>query len=114
MIDWLRRLIRGPDHVEDLISAYLDAPNEMDLDRIEERLRAAGVDVDELRSVRQTSQLLRSTETVEAPRSYALTPETLADRVRSHYESEGRKHRWHYCIKSKTITDGEDGLLVLS
>ena len=81
-------MIGGPDHVEDLIAAYLDAENEAGLLRIEESLRTAGVDVDELRTARETSRLLRSLDTVEAPRSYALTPETLAVRGYSDREIE--------------------------
>lgn len=88
VIDRLRRMIRGPNPVEDLISAYLDATSETDLADVEQRLHAAGVDVDELRTVRETSQLLRSVGTVEAPRSFALTPETLADQGYSEAETE--------------------------
>ena len=88
MIDRLRRMIRGPDPVEDLIAAYLDAMSDAELEVVEQRLRAAGVDVDELRTVRETSQLLRSVGTVEAPRSFALTPETLADQGYSESETE--------------------------
>ena len=88
MIDRLRRMIRGPDPVEDLISAYLDATSEIELEGVEQRLRAAGVDVDELRTVRETAQLLRSLDTIEAPRSFALTPETLADQGYSEGETD--------------------------
>ena len=88
MIDRLRRMIRGPDPVEDLISAYLDATSDTELEGVEQRLRAAGVDVDELRTVRETSRLLRSIGTVEAPRSFALTPATLADQGYSEAEAD--------------------------
>ncbi|MXZ03394.1 MAG: hypothetical protein F4Y88_06905 [Chloroflexi bacterium] len=88
MIDRLLRMVRGPDPVEDLISAYLDATSDTELEGVEERLRAAGVDVDELRTVRETAQLLRSIGTVEAPRSFALTPETLADQGYSEAEAD--------------------------
>ena len=74
MIDRLRRMLRGPDPIEDLISAYLDVASDTGLEGVEQRLRSAGVDVDELRTVRETSQLLRSIGTVKAPRSFALTP----------------------------------------
>ena len=79
-MEWLRRVFWREDPVEDLVSAYLDAPDGPELARLEARLRDADVDVDELKSVRETSNLLRSLDTIEAPRSYALTPETLADR----------------------------------
>lgn len=88
MIDRLRRMIRGTDPVDDLISAYLGATGDTELEGVEKRLRASGVDVDELRTVRETAQLLRSTGTVEAPRSFALTPEMLADQGYSDDEAE--------------------------
>ena len=88
VIDRLRRMIRGPDPVEDLISAYLDATSDAELEGVEQRLRAAGVDVDELRTVRETSRLLGSIGTVEAPRSFALTPETLANQGYSEAETD--------------------------
>ena len=88
VIDRLRRMIRGDDPIEDLISAYLDASSDSELERVEQRLRAAGVDVDELRTVRETSRLLRSIDTVEAPRSFALTPETLANQGYSGAETD--------------------------
>ena len=88
VIDRLRRMIRGPDPVEDLISAYLDATSDAELEGVEQRLRAAGVDVDELRTVRETSQLLRSIGTVEAPRSFAITSETLANQGYSEAETD--------------------------
>lgn len=81
-------MIRGPDPVEDLISAYLDATSDTQLGGVEQRLRAAGVDVDELRTVRETSRMLRSIGTVEAPRSFALTPETLANQGYSEAEAD--------------------------
>ena len=80
MIERLKRLFSRSDPTEDLVSAYVDSPDETDPDRIEEMLRASGVDVEDARSVRETSRLLRSLDAVEAPRSYALTPETLAAR----------------------------------
>ena len=88
MIDRLRRMIRGPDPVEDLISAYLDATSDTELEGVEQRLRAAGVDVDELRTVRETAQLLRSIGTVEAPRSFALTPGDVGDQGYSEAEAD--------------------------
>ena len=81
-------MIRGPDPVENLISAYLDVTSDIELEGVEQRLRAAGVDVDELRTVRETAQLLRSLDTIEAPRSFALTPETLADQGYSEGETD--------------------------
>ena len=88
MIDRLRRMIRGPDPVENLISAYLDVTSDIELEGVEQRLRAAGVDVDELRTVPETAQLLRSLDTIEAPRSFALTPETLTDQGYSEAETD--------------------------
>ena len=80
LIEWLKRLFGRSDPTEDLISAYVDSTDEAEPERIEEMLSGSGVDVDDARSVRETSQLLRSLNTVEAPRSYALTPDALAER----------------------------------
>ena len=88
MIDRLRKLLGRSDPAEDLISAYVDSSGETDPDRIEELLNASGVDLADARSIRETSQLLRSLDTVEAPRSYALTPDTLAERGYSDREIE--------------------------
>ncbi len=88
MIDRLKRLFGRSDSAEDLISAYVDSTDESDPDRIEEMLRSSGVDVEDARSVRETSQLLRSLDTIEAPRSYVLTPDTLAERGYSEREIE--------------------------
>ncbi len=89
MIEFWRRLFAKEDPVEDLISAYVDSEDGSDIPGVEERLRAAGVDVEELRVMRETSRMLRGLDTIEAPRSYALTPETLADRGYSEREIEG-------------------------
>jgi len=97
VIDRLRRMVRGPDPIEDLIAAYLDASSDSELERVEQRLRASGVDVDELRTVRETSQLLRSIDTVQAPRSFALTPESLANHGYSDAETDkilNPQHGW--------------------
>ena len=88
MIDRLRRLFGRSDPADDLISAYVDSSGETDPDRIEDLLSASGVDLADARSIRETSQLLRSLDTMEAPRSYALTPETLAERGYSDREIE--------------------------
>lgn len=88
MIERLKRLFGRPDPAEDLISAYVDSTDGSDPDRIEEMLRSSGVDVEDARSVRETSQILRSLDTIEAPRSYALTPDTLAERGYSEREIE--------------------------
>ena len=88
MIDRLRKLLGRSDPAEDLISAYVDSSGETDPDRIEELLNASGVDLADARSIREISQLLRSLDTVEAPRSYALTPDTLAERGYSNQEIE--------------------------
>ena len=86
MIDWLRRAIRRTDQLDNIIAEYHDATSEDDLQRIEQRLHAHGVDLDQLRTVRETSRLLRSLDTVQAPRSYTLTPESLAARGYSQAE----------------------------
>ena len=88
MIERLRRLFGRSDPLDDLIASYHDAPSDEELAHIEDRLRAAGVDIEELRSVRETTRLLKSAETVEAPRSFALTPEMLAARGYSDSEIE--------------------------
>ena len=98
MIGWLRRWFRREDSVEDLISAYVDSGDDADdLSQVESRLRASGVDVDELRSVRETSTMLRGLDTVEAPKSYALTAEMLSERGYSDREIDGilnPQRRW--------------------
>ncbi len=88
LIDRLQRLFGRDDPVEDLISAYVDASDEIDRALIEDRLRLAGADLDEIRSLRETSQMLRGIDTVEAPRSYVLTPDALAQRGYSEAEIE--------------------------
>ena len=88
MIDRIRRMMRGTEPVEELVSAYVDAGSDEEVERVEGRLRAAGVDVEELRTVRETARMLRSVGTVEVPRSFALTPETLADQGYSIEETE--------------------------
>ena len=88
LIERLKRLFGRSDPSDDLISAYVDSTDEAEPDRMEEMLRASGVDVDDARSVRETSRLLRSVDTVEAPRSYALTPDSLAERGYSDREIE--------------------------
>ncbi len=88
MIDWLRRLFSRTDPVEDLVSAYVDADDEAERALIEDRLLAVGADLDEVKAIRATSRMLRGVATVEAPRSYALTAETLAQRGYSDAETE--------------------------
>ena len=88
LIERLKRLFGRSDPNEDLISAYIDSTDEAEPGRIEEMLRASGVDVENARSVRETSRLLRSLDTVQAPRSYALTPDTLAEHGYSDREIE--------------------------
>ena len=88
MIRWLRKVFTRDDPVEDLISAYVDSDESAELKQVEQRLREAGVDVEELRSVRETANLLSGLDTVEAPKSYALTPDTLAERGYSEREIE--------------------------
>ena len=80
MIDRLRRLFSREDPTEDLISAYVDTEDEIERARIQKQLRSTNADLDDLQSLRDTSRMLRSVDTVEAPRSYALTPDTLAQR----------------------------------
>ena len=97
MIGWLRRLFAREDPVEDLISAYVDSDDANALPQVESRLRDSDVDVEELRSVRETAMMLRDLDTVEAPKSYALTPETLAERGYSDREIDGilnPQRRW--------------------
>lgn len=97
VIGWLRRLFAREDPAEDLISAYVDSDDADELPQVESRLRAGGVDVDELRSVRETAMMLRGLDTVEAPKSYALTPEMLAERGYSDSEIDGilnPRRRW--------------------
>ena len=82
MIDRLRRLFRRDeaDPVEDLVSQYVDSESEFDRARIVSNLHGSGIDAEDLQSIREVAEMLRSSDTVEAPRSYALTPETLAAR----------------------------------
>lgn len=97
VIGWLRRLFAREDPAEDLISAYVDSDDADELPQVESRLRAGDVDVDELRSVRETAMMLRGLDTVEAPKSYALTPEMLAERGYSDSEIDGilnPRRRW--------------------
>lgn len=86
MIDWLRRLFSRTDPVEDLVSAYVDADDVAERALIEDRLLAVGADLDEVKAIRATSRMLRGVATVEAPRSYALTADTLAERGYSENE----------------------------
>ncbi len=91
MIGRLRRLFRRDeaDPVEDLVSQYVDSESEFDRAHIESNLHGSGIDAEDLQSIREVAEMLRSSDTVEAPRSYALTPETLA--ARGYSEDEAAK-----------------------
>ncbi len=123
MIEMIRRLWRRSDRDDNAISDYLASGASPELlERLETTLAQAGHDIDELREIRQTAELMRSIDTLEAPRSYALTPDSLVQRGYSGREIDSllygtsgwQRSIWRRVIVYSSATVGAFALLVVA